>query len=334
MTAEGHRPAKRRSLARRLGIIALAVVLVLSAGGVALWIWKPWAPEMRVAEPAASGEWVRADGVLGHWYPAEDADDGPGVLLVSGSEGGLQPRLVAQATALQAEGFSVLALAYFGAEGQSDALVDIPLETFDAGIDWLARQPEVDPERIGMVGGSKGAEAALLMASRRDRLAAVVANVPSHVVWQGLDLVRPWRMGTDPRSSWSDRGQPLPYASLASGALPPETLTEIYQQALDAGVPPASRIDIDAIEAPVLLTCGGRDTVWPSCPMAEEIAAAASDKQHLTVLDYPDAGHFVQGPPGDLDPAQIESGGGTAQANAAARAQAWPQLVAFLKRSL
>lgn len=334
MTAEVPQPTKRSSLARRLGIIALTVVLVLTAAGAGLWIWKPWAPEIQVAEPAPSGEWVREDGLLGQWYPAAGTQSGPAVLVVGGSEGGLDPGLVAQATALQKQGFSVLVLAYFGGEGQSDALVDIPLETFDTGLDWLAAQPEVDAKRIGMLASSKGAEAALLMASRRDRLAAVVANVPSHVVWQGLDLVRPWRMGTDPQSSWTDAGQPLPYATTPFGPGRPDVLAEIYAGALDAGVPPQSRIDIAAIEAPMLLTCGGQDSIWPSCRMASEIVAGASDSRRVTLLDYPDAGHFVQGPPGSLDPALVESGGGTAEANAAASEDAWPKVVSFLRTTL
>lgn len=330
MDADAQPSRKRRPL-RRLLIAVGTVIAILAVVAVGAWIWKPWAPTITVAEPARSGEWVRADGVLGHWYPAADAQKGPAVLVVGGSEGGLGQGLVSQATALQSEGYSVLALSYFGAEGQPDALVDVPLETFDAGLNWLVEQPEVNPARIAMIGGSKGAEAALLMAARSNRFAAVVAYVPSHVVWQGIDLVRPWRMSTSPQSSWTDAGKPLPYA--AFGTERTDTLAETYQAALDAGVPAAARIDVAAIEAPVLLTCGGRDTIWPSCRMAQELAAAGRDGQ-VTLLSYPDAGHLVQGPPVDIDPERDESGGGTAKANHEARADAWPRVVAFLREAL
>lgn len=324
----------KRRVWRWLGIGALTVVLVVAIAGTALWIWKPWAPEIVVAEPEPGGEWVRDDGMVAHWYPAQADTPGPALLVVGGSEGGLNPIIIEQATALQQEGYSVLVKAYFGAEGLPDALENIPLENFHAGLDWMAGQEEVDPDRIGMFGGSKGAEAALLVAGQRPDVAAVVANVPSHVVWQGLDQQQPWRMGTDPQSSWSQDGEPLPYVPTSfEGGF--DELTDIYQGAIDQGVPPETHIDIATIDAPVLITCGDLDTIWPSCVMAEEIAQAAEpDGPDVTVLDYPDGGHFVQGPPMDIDPEADESGGGTAEANTAAREDAWPQVLDHLDQAL
>lgn len=47
-----------------------------------------------------------------------------------------------------------------------------------AGIDWLARRPEVDPDRIGAAGKSMGAVAALLAASREPRIRVLVLDSP------------------------------------------------------------------------------------------------------------------------------------------------------------
>jgi dipeptidyl aminopeptidase/acylaminoacyl peptidase len=48
-------------------------------------------------------------------------------------------------------------------------------EDIEHAVDWLKCQPGVDPGRIGVVGHSVGAAAALLAASRRSDLAAVVS---------------------------------------------------------------------------------------------------------------------------------------------------------------
>ena len=57
----------------------------------------------------------------------------------------------------------------------------MPLELFDRALGWLKAQEEVDGARLAIVGGSKGAEAALIVASRHPELRAVVAGMPSSV---------------------------------------------------------------------------------------------------------------------------------------------------------
>lgn len=73
------------------------------------------------------------------------------------------------------------ALLFFDARshGRSDAdsFSSLPrfAEDLDSVLSCLKLQPGVDPERVGVVGHSVGAAAALLSASRRDDLAAVVS---------------------------------------------------------------------------------------------------------------------------------------------------------------
>ena len=76
--------------------------------------------------------------------------------------------------------------AYFRGPGQNPDLELIPLELFSSALRWLSRQPEVDPSGLGILGGSKGAEAALLVAVRHPELKAVIAALPSSVVWPGI----------------------------------------------------------------------------------------------------------------------------------------------------
>ena len=135
----------------------------------------------------------------------------PAVIVLSGSDGGI-------ATAnmfgepLAASGFVTMCLAYFAMDGLPRNFSQIPLEYFEKAIGWLRAHPAVDAERVAVFGMSRGGEAALLVAATFPAIKAVVASVPSHVVWQGTN--------PDPSiktSSFTRAGVELPYASLVVG---------------------------------------------------------------------------------------------------------------------
>ena len=84
------------------------------------------------------------------------------VIVVGGSEGGLHER---DAQVLAQSGFTVLALAYFGAPSVPPSLHDISLEYFSRAIDLLISLG-AKPGLVGMLGGSRGGEAALAVAAR------------------------------------------------------------------------------------------------------------------------------------------------------------------------
>jgi len=53
-----------------------------------------------------------------------------------------------------------------------------------AGVSYLQTHPEVDPDKIGVMGLSLGASTSILSAARDERLAAVVADAPGAVVFE------------------------------------------------------------------------------------------------------------------------------------------------------
>ncbi|HEX5262377.1 MAG TPA: acyl-CoA thioester hydrolase/BAAT C-terminal domain-containing protein, partial [Phenylobacterium sp.] len=167
--------------------ITCAAALALLAVGAA----NAQAPRPQLANPAPEGVRVNEAGVFANYLPASGRGKHPGMIVLGGSEGGLGTGSLRDAKALQAHGFNVLQLAYFGAPEEPDDLADIPLETFDRGLAWLKARSEVDSRRIGVEGASKGAEAALLFAARRPEIKAVVVGMPSSVVWQGLRFTGP-----------------------------------------------------------------------------------------------------------------------------------------------
>src|SRR5205807_1722624 len=138
-------------------------------------------------------------------------------------------------------------------------------------LDWLAARPEVDPKRIAVDGGSKGAEAALVFASRDPRVRAVVVGMPSSVVWPGIDYT------PTPPSSWTWQGRDLP--DLPYAFAKPFTIFSFYDAGLAAlDKHPEAIIPVERIAGPVMLVCGGSDTLWPSCRMADQIEARLQTK--------------------------------------------------------
>lgn len=279
----------------------------------------------------------------------------PALIILGGSEGGRQ--ITRDAPVWASRGFAVLALPYYSPAGWSPngplppelpelprAFADIPVERLEEARAWLARQPEVDAQRIGVVGTSKGAEFALLAASRMPWIRAVLAVVPSDVVWEG------WGEGVAPgtRSSFAWKGEPLPFvpykgfmeefAGFATGA---EVRIRRPQDAGRAAHPERvapARIPVEDIAAPVMVVGGHDDQIWDSGGMAEAIARSRAAAGRETVaLVYREAGHFLGGTgwgPTTQYNAGPSKSGGTPEANARAQAEAWMRSVEFLRQHL
>jgi dienelactone hydrolase len=112
----------------------------------------------------------------------------PGLVLLGGSGGGI-PNGV-QAKLLASHGYAVLALAYFqpselGADTDTadrpldrvpETLHRVPLSYFDRAVSWLVDHEQVGA--IGIHGGSRGSEPAVLTASRNEAVSSVVVSAP------------------------------------------------------------------------------------------------------------------------------------------------------------
>jgi len=316
--------------AKWLAIGGGAIFALLVLIGIGLWIWKPWVPPVVLTEPGTTGRRVAIEGRPANYFPPPATGTHPGILILGGSEGGLGSATTVMARALQAEGYAVVHPSYFRAPGQSKALVRIPVEGFDAALDWLGHQPGVDASRLAIIGGSKGAEAALLVASRHPELKAVVAGMPSSVVWPGFS----WEMTKVEGSSWMAGGRDIPALAYGQGSFQ-EGIISVYRAGLNnLAAHPETAIQIERSPALVLLICGEADSLWPSCQMARQIAARDSRVQ---LLAYKDAGHGVFGVPvASDDPKLAKLGdlGGTPAGNNAARHDSWPKLLAFLAGAL
>src|SRR6185295_19827712 len=143
----------------------------------------------------------------------------PGVLALGGSDGGIPTyfqRLLAS------ERCACLALAYHATPKTQPALIEVPLERLERALRWLREHPRVATHagRIGVIGASKGAELALLLAATfPDLVGPVVAYTPGSMVWSGLDFTSPGR----PCSTWTYQGTPLPFVPFAPDAVPAQS---------------------------------------------------------------------------------------------------------------
>jgi pimeloyl-ACP methyl ester carboxylesterase len=113
---------------------------------------------------------------LAAWYVP--SHNGAAVLLSHGS-GGSRGRVPGHVRMLARHGYGVLALDNPGngeSEGHSNGLGDNAQPAIAAGLDYLARRPDVNPARIAGFGLSLGGEVLLDAAAHDRRLAAVVSD--------------------------------------------------------------------------------------------------------------------------------------------------------------
>jgi uncharacterized protein len=326
---------------KKITLGAFVLILGIVVFGAYRWFHREL-PPISVAEPGGGGQRIMLGDAPANYYRPTGAGSHPAILLLGGSEGSLREARNVYARALAAEGYAVLYASYYMTSESNRSLNMVPLETFDRALAWMSAQSEIDQTRIAIIGHSKGAEAALIVATRRPEIRAVVAAMPSDVAWQGFDT-----NATDMSqfsSSWSIAGRPvpfLPYETLAWHQwFSEDALIRMFRQSwAQSDRHPQSRINIGAIRAQMFLICGGEDMVWPSCDMARAIRSRAVQASHQepVLLRYPDAGHWAFGPVSGLhrtDERGLGVMGGTAQSDMAARRDQWPKLLDFLDRTL
>ena len=296
---------------------------------------------------------VTSDGLAGELYTPSTPGPHPAIVVLGGSEGGWLASSP-EAELLASHGYVALALAYFQGFQAFDPrlarlpkmLVDIPLEYFIKGADWLKQQPGVNPKQVAIIGGSKGAEAALITASEFPKeFQAVVAFMPSSVVWAGI------RYEPGPiSSSWTRNGKPLPWvnpvinpAMFSSGK--PLAFLDAYRAGLkDATAVNQAAIPVERIKGPILLVSATHDQIWPSSLMSRQIMQRLAAHHHAYAdewLCYAGAGHGIQAPyrPTNASVASLPGNvaialGGTPTAYAYADRDAWIKVLAFLHRAL
>lgn len=243
--------------------------------------------------------------------PADASGPLPLIIVLGGSEGddttarGVSPQLAA-------EGYAVLGLPYRSPDrGQGQAIPglpslfsEIPVDRLETVHQWATGDARIDPERIGLWGFSKGAEFAIIAASRFPWLDAVAAIAPSDVVWEGFGSGSVERTGT---SSFSFNGQPLPFVAYGGTGRGRDTKQLGRRQSPERAA--AARIPIEDYQGLLLVAGGERDQTTDSAGMSQAMAERRAEHGRQTVqLIFEDAGHALGAAGGRLDPIESEQG--------------------------
>jgi esterase/lipase len=222
----------------------------------------------------------------------KQGDDAPVVVVLGGSEGGY-PSVPVLMQRLRSADISVAQIAYFGFPDGPAHLQEISIDAVSDEISALSQGHTC----IGLIGISKGAELALLLAAHRPVSDVTIAVVPSHVSWQSP------RLSLRNTASWTLDGEPVPFVpystislSAVRAAFDYDTALPLHQSALeDEEAVRRASIPVEEVDQPVLLMSAKRDQVWPSFLMAKMLAARADrliPNHNVTHLAY-DHDHYL-----------------------------------------
>ncbi|AWV97489.1 palmitoyl-CoA hydrolase [Arcticibacterium luteifluviistationis] len=240
-----------------------------------------------------------------------------------------------------------LSIPYFGQESLPKLPEEIELEYFEKAINWLKEQPQVNANKILVMGASRNAELALTFASIFPELVSgVIAYAPSSVSWS--NTVLPYN-SDETKSSWKYKGRDIPY-------IPMDKITGNNTDKIEminywkAGLAKTDFIEqasikVENINGPILLFSGNDDKVWPSSLMAnmiEERLKTHGFNHSFQNIKYDNAGHSISNNPDDnltYDTATIEINskiyqyelGGNSDGNLHAKQDAKIKLMGFLE---
>lgn len=245
---------------------------------------------------------VKTDGFHGELFlPAEDRFPGKALICFGGSDGKFELSCML-AKVFQSHGLTTLALAYVMEEGLPKQFSQVPLDALEMA---AKRLHDMEYEKVGLWGISKGAELALTAGSLLPGVVnAVVAVAPMNTVCQGFIMEK--GISIAPGSSWSFHGTEVPYSAFGLKKFPlghvlwksiwarELTMHDLYLP-LVRHPNPAAAIQVEKITGPILLISSKLDMMWPSELAAEQVVKRLQQHdfpysyQHLS-YDY--GGHM------------------------------------------
>ncbi|MGI5349282.1 alpha/beta hydrolase family protein [Streptomyces sp. CA-250714] len=237
---------------------------------------------------------VAEDRIAGDLYlPPKGGDKKAPVLVFGGSEGGNAGTYTA--ALLASHGHPAMSVCYFrcgAGSGRPNGIDDIDLDYFTRAGQLLRKQEGADPERLAVMGNSRGSEAAQLLGQRRPSVFRdVIAYAPSS------NVNGPYPSGT---TAWTDHGKPVP-----TGPIP-----------------------LDRVRGTVLAVAGGNDKMWGSADSAAAMARRGAKKLVYPDAGH-HVNWFPLGQPGQ-EGGRNGAVIATARADQAARGDSWRRVLQML----
>jgi pimeloyl-ACP methyl ester carboxylesterase len=200
------------------------------------------------------------------WYIAA-GENAPALAILHGW-GGNAEMMLPLAKPLHEAGYALLffdARSHGSSDGDNFASLPRFAEDLEHAADWLRSQAEVDASRIAVVGHSVGAGAALLLASRRQDLRAVVSLA---AFAHPAAMMRRWL-----------KSKRIPYWPLGAYIL--AYVQHVIGYRFDDIAPSHT---IRAVTCPVLLAHGTEDEMVPVSEAQEIYANRRSDQVRLLLM--------------------------------------------------
>jgi esterase/lipase len=275
-----------------LGLLLMPIVIILSFELLTEWLYD----EQEL--PKNYGK-VQAELHLG------EGKKQPLIVALGGSEGGNSWNASAgYRKFLNERGYAFLPIAYFGAEGIPDKLDRISLNGVHDTILHAAKNPNINENCIAIIGVSKGAELALLLASYFSEYKAVVGLSPSNVNFTSttnpmIKISFPLVMNTP---SFSMNSKALPFVPASWKAklkgLSGDFLGFYEEMLTNISAVELAAIKVENINGGIFLVSGKYDDLWPSTAMSEmmmERLESNNFSHHFEHLEF-DGDHYSWGP--------------------------------------
>ena len=242
---------------KRTKRVLLIIAIVLVAGLVFLFTYVP--------------SLSKRHGVVETILYLGDSDNQPLIVAFGGAEGAIdwhRNHMKTKRDSLIQKGYAILAIGYFNAEGTPRNLDRISLDAISDTIMSIAKNSKIDESKIALIGGSRGGELVLNLASRFNHFNAVIAMSTSNVSFPAIT----WSANT---SSWTYKNKEVSYVPAGLNTISPAIKGDLYTahslMLEDEEAVKKAEIQVENINGHILILSGKDDDQWPATLMSNRI---------------------------------------------------------------
>lgn len=246
---------------------------------------------------------IKENNFVGH-LAEPDCGSEKAVIVIMGGEQSILPGIKI-AERFADYGFTGLAVSLFGAEGIPEVPDRCPLEMFEAALDYLRKQKQI--QHISTYGMSMGSIFAVLVAVYIGGIENIVLVSPTHVPFEGT-MKDKKHMSGHSVATW--RGQEIPFVTadftkvrISKYQKHPAAKHKVmgmwaayFDAYQDKDRERKAMLPIEKTDARILLIAGGADEAWPSEYSVHTIQEYLERKNYsrdVKAVVYPNASHLV-----------------------------------------
>lgn len=240
---------------------------------------------------------------VGHLAEPDNVSDKAVIVIMGGEKSVLPGIKIAERFADY--GFIGLAVSLFGAEGISDSPDQCPLEMFEAAVEYLRKQKQI--QHISIYGMSMGSIFAALTAVYVGGIENIIMVSPTHVPFEGTTKDKKHMTG---HSVVTWRGQDIPFVTADFSKVKASKYQKhpaadykvmgmwiaYYNAYCDKNREKKAMIPMERTNARILLIAGGADEAWPSeysVHTIQEYLQHVNYCHDVKAIVYPNVSHLT-----------------------------------------